>query len=119
MRRFFLILTLTTALFAYSYPGYEAKAVDPVTIAILTPIAIQLARVMLPYVLRGLSSMGRTGVKAGAEFLQFFRLPYGLGLCLFFRWKSGLKNMGLGLIAPFKMAFYVVMMPFSGITGAF
>lgn len=119
MKRFFLILTLSTALFAFSFPGYEAKAIDPVTVAILTPIAIQLTRVVLPRLLGGLAAMGHRTIKAGIELFHIFRLPYGLGLCCFLRWRSGLRHMLMGSIAPFKMAFHIVMIPISGVASVF
>ena len=120
MRRYLLILTLVLTFFAMVTPGHKAEAyVDPVTIAILTPIAIQAAKVVLPYVLRGLASMGKTGIKACVELFNIFRLPIGLGLVLFMRFKSGGKQMWRGFIAPFKMAYYIVMMPVSAVTGAF
>ena len=120
MRRYLLIFTLVLVFFAVVTPVHKAEAyVDPVTIAILTPIAIQAAKVVLPYVLRGLASMGKTGIKAGVELFNIFRLPIGLGLVLFFRFKAGGKQMLRGLYAPFKMAYYVLMMPVSAVTGAF
>lgn len=120
MRRYLLILTLVLTFFAVVAPVHEAEAyVDPVTIAILTPIAIQTARVILPYVFRGLASMGKTGLKAGIELFNIFRLPIGLVLVCCLRFESGGKQMLKGICAPFKMAYYIIMMPVSGITGAF
>ena len=119
MKRYFLILTIVFTVFAVVTPVQKAEAIDPVTIAILTPIAIQTARVMLPYVLRGLASMGKTGLKAGVELFNFFRLPIGLGLMLCWRFSAGGKQILRGLAAPFKMTYYILMMPVSGITGAF
>ena len=41
----------------------EARAIDPVTIAILTPIAIKAAQVAAPYILKGLTNMGKASLK--------------------------------------------------------
>ena len=118
MRKYALILTTVLMLFAFFYPQPEAKAMDPVTIAVLAPIAIQVAKTMMPYVVRGLINMGRMGLKAGKELISILRLPLGLIQTLFlFPWgrnfSSGLRNMGHGAIAPFKFCFYVILLPFS------
>lgn len=54
MKRGILILLI---LFCFAAPPFvrEAQAMDPVTIAILTPIAIKGAQVAAPYVMRGLN----------------------------------------------------------------
>ncbi len=119
MRRYLLILTLVLIFFAVIAPVHKAEAyVDPVTIAVLTPIAVQTARVVLPYVFRSLAAMGKTALKAGVEVLNIFRLPVGLVLVCCMRFKSGGKQMLKGLMAPFKMTYYVVMIPVTGLTGA-
>lgn len=118
MRKYALIFTAALMLFAFFYPQPEAKAMDPVTIAILAPIAIQVAKTMMPYVIRGMVNMGRMGLKAGRELISILRLPLGLVQTLFlFPWgrnfSSGLRNMGHGIIAPFKFGFYIFLLPFS------
>lgn len=118
MRKHFLILTVLIMLGAFFIPQPQARAMDPVTIAILAPIAIKMAKVLMPYVIKGLKCMGQTGLKAGAELIGVLRLPLGLiqslllfpfGRCF----SQGIRNMGLGLIAPFKFGFYVLMLPFA------
>lgn len=88
---------------------------DPVTIAILAPIAIQVGKAMMPYVIKGLANMGRMGLKAGVELINVLRLPLGilqLTLLLpFGTFYSGLQNLVIGFIAPFKMAFFTIMIP--------
>ena len=108
IRRYSIVLTLMVALFAFMAPQPEAKAMDPVTIAILAPIAIQVGKAMMPYIIKGLTNMGRMG-------LNVFRLPLGILqltlLAPFGAFYSGLQNTVIGFIAPFKMAFFVLMMP--------
>ena len=113
-----MVFTLLVALFAFFYPQQEAQAMDPVTIAILAPIAIQVAKTMMPYVIKGLVNMGKMGLKMGKEMINIFRLPLGVvqtfilfpfGSCF----SSGIRNMGYGIIAPFKVAFYAVLLPVS------
>ena len=105
IRRYSIVLTLMVALFAFMAPQPEAKAMDPVTIAILAPIAIQVGKAMMPYM----------GLKAGVELINVFRLPLGILqltlLAPFGAFYSGLQNTVIGFIAPFKMAFFVLMMP--------
>ena len=113
-----MVFTLLVALFAFFYPQQEAQAMDPVTIAILAPIAIQVAKTMMPYIIKGLVNMGKMGLKMGKEMLNIMRLPLGVvqtfilfpfGSCF----SSGIRNMGYGIIAPFKVAFYAAMLPIS------
>jgi len=118
MRKYAVIFTISVMMFAFFYPQPEAKAMDPVTIAILAPIAIQMAKTMMPYIVRGLKNMGKTGLKAGKELISVLRLPLGLiQVLLLFPWgrnfSSGLRNIGNGIIAPFVFAFYCVLLPFS------
>ena len=101
MRKYAVIFTISVMLFAFFYPQPEAKAMDPVTIAILAPIAIQVAKTMMPYVVRGLINMSRMGVKAGKELISILRLPLGIiQVLLLFPWgrnfSSGLRNIGHG-----------------------
>ena len=113
-----MVFTLLVALFAFFYPQQEAQAMDPVTIAILAPIAIQVAKTMMPYIIKGLVNMGKMGLKMGKEMINIMRLPLGVvqtfilfpfGSCF----SSGIRNMGYGIIAPFKVAFYAVLLPVS------
>ena len=115
LRRYSMLLTVAVMLFAFLAPRYEAQAMDPVTIAILAPIAIQVGKAMMPYVIKGLTNMGRMGLKAGVEIINIFRLPLGIIqltlLAPFGMFYSGLQNTIIGFIAPFKMAFFILMMP--------
>lgn len=118
MRKYAAILTVVIMMFAFFYPQPEAKAMDPVTIAVLAPIAIQVAKTMMPYVIRGMINMGRMGLKAGKQLVSILRLPLGIFQVIFlFPWgrnfSSGLRNIGHGALAPFMFAFYCVLLPFS------
>ena len=94
----------------------EAQAFDPVTIAILTPIAIKAAQIAAPYVIKGLSNMGKASLKIFPDMLNIFKLPIGLGMSLL-AWPipgcfvKGLSYTVQGLIAPFKLVFHTVMNP--------
>ncbi len=118
MRKYAVLFTVIVMFFAFFYPQPEAKAMDPVTIAILAPIAIQVAKTMMPYVIRGMINMGKMGLKAGKQLVSILRLPLGIIQVLFlFPWgrnfSSGLRNIGHGAVAPFMFAFYCALLPIS------
>ena len=115
-----LPLALVLAFFA---PGTvkEARAMDPVTIAILAPLAVKGAKIAAPYVVRGFicgcKHLGKMCIDVG----KILNLP--LGLCQmtlgapFGYAKVGANNCWYGLQAPLKLAFDAVMLPiaFAGI----
>ena len=64
-KRFLLVATILLSAVFYFGPSTEAKAIDPVTIAILTPVAIQAAKIIAPYVIRAVKNMSVVLLKAG------------------------------------------------------
>lgn len=113
-RRLFLLLTVIFCVTLYFQPQQEVQAIDPVTIAILTPVAIKAAQIMAPYVIAGLKRMGVASIKAGVHMVNILRLPLGvlevtIGAPWFF--KRGIRDLAKGIIAPFKFAFYTIMVP--------
>lgn len=93
----------------------KAKAIDPVTIAILAPIAIKAAKVMRPYIQRGLISGTKGLIQTGKDTLEILYLPWGvvqmtLGLP-FGGLGPGLRNIGRGALAPFKVIADVLYLP--------
>ncbi len=115
MRRFTLI-TLAVAIMLTVFPPPRAEAfVDPVTIAILAPIALKVAEVASPYILRGLANGGKHMLVMGKDLLEILLLPLGL-LQVVLLWpfgqlSSGLRNTFVGLIAPFKLGFHALILP--------
>ena len=114
MKRGILILLI---LFCFAAPPFvrEAQAMDPVTIAILTPIAIKGAQVAAPYVMRGLASGARHMVSMGYDLINFFRLPLGFlqvtaGIP-FGQLKGGLNNIVAGFTAPVKFTIKTLILP--------
>ena len=73
-----LFAGLLTGFFLNSAP--EARAIDPVTIAILTPIAIKAAQVAAPYVYRALANMGKASLRIFPDLIGIFKLPVGIGM---------------------------------------
>lgn len=111
-----LILGLCIALLLIA-PTFNIKshAMDPVTIAILTPVAIKCAEIAAPYVWRGLQCGGNHLVKMGIDVIDVFRLPLGviqvtLGLP-FHQLSNGTKNIILGSISPIKLTVHTLLLP--------
>ena len=110
-----LILLLLLFCFAAPPAMQRAEAMDPVTIAILTPIAIKGAQVAAPYVMRGLMSGAQHMVSMGYDLINFFRLPLGVlqvtvGIS-FGQLGNGARNIIAGGIAPFKFVIKTLLLP--------
>ncbi len=108
-----LFAGLFTGFFMNSAP--EAQAIDPVTIAILTPIAIKAAQIAAPYVYRALANMGKASLKIFPDIIGIFKLPIGIGMMIF-TWPFGGFTKGViytiqGTIAPFKLVWHTLMIP--------
>ena len=107
-----LMLTIIFGIFP-SQP--KAEAIDPVTIAILTPIAIKAAKIAAPYVIRGLISGGKGMLLMGGNILEILLLPWGALQCTvgvpFGMFGHGMSNVIQGGIAPFKLAWNSLLLP--------
>ena len=113
-RRNFLILILVAGLFM-PFGAAKVQAMDPVTIAILAPVAIKAAEVMMPYVIQGLKNAGVHLMKMGLDIAGILKLPLGfvqatlgapLGL-----FSDGLKNVIDGVLAPFQFTWHTLTLP--------
>lgn len=104
-RKNLLILTLLFTVTFYMLPQQEAQAIDPVTMAILAPIAMQAAKAVAPYVFKALGNMGALFLRASVHLLETMLLPVGLFECtLLARWLfvPGVKHLWKGICGPFK-----------------
>jgi hypothetical protein len=115
MKKKFLLLTIIISMMFMLFPVQKAEAIDPVTIAILAPIALKAAQIAQPYVTRGLINLGKGMLICGKDLINVFRLPLGfiqatVGIP-FGGLAPGIKNIVLGGIAPFQMGFHVMMLP--------
>jgi hypothetical protein len=114
MKRTFILLILICLAFIF-FPAQKVQAMDPVMISLLAPIAIKAAEVASPYVLKGLASGAKQMVVIGKDLLGVMRLPLGffqvVFLAPFGHFKKGVKNLVLGAIAPFKLAFHAALLP--------
>ncbi|MBP5531436.1 MAG: hypothetical protein J6Y54_05350 [Lentisphaeria bacterium] len=114
MLKYLKIFLLGAAIMAAVAPQ-RAQAIDPVTIAILAPIALQAAEAARPYVIRGMINFGKGLLKVGKASLELFFIPYGLFKMVFLspwgEFRSGVVytirgGMGLG-----KMLLHTLLLP--------
>ena len=114
-RRFLLILTIALAATFYFAPQQKAEAFDPVTLAILTPLAIQGAKILAPYVIRGLKNVALVGVRSAKYFVKFFLVPVGLVECIITPWRisTGISHIGQGFLGLFCFAGNLCLIPFA------
>jgi hypothetical protein len=114
MKKTVVLLILICLAFTF-FPAPKAQAMDPVTIALLAPVAIKAAEIASPYVLKGLGNGLKHMVVMGKDILGIMRLPLGFFqvtfLAPFGQLAGGIKNLVLGSIAPFKLALHAVMLP--------
>ena len=112
-RRFLLILTIVLIGTFYFTPQPKAEAFDPVTLAILTPLAIQGAKILAPYVIRGLKNVALVGVRSAKYFVRFFLVPVGLLECVFTPWRisSGISHLGQGFLGLFMFVGNLCLIP--------
>ena len=112
-RRFLLILTIVLIGTFYFSPQPKAEAFDPVTLAILTPLAIQGAKILAPYVIRGLKNVALVGVRSAKYFIRIFLIPVGLVECIIMPWRisSGLAHVGQGFLGLFCFAGNLLLIP--------
>lgn len=99
----------------------KARAMDPVTIAILAPLALKAAKIAAPYVVRGFVCGCGQLAKMGIDLAKILNLP--LGICQmtvgapFGYFKIGANNCWYGVQSPFKFVWDTLMLPiaFTGV----
>ncbi|MBR2373636.1 MAG: hypothetical protein IKA87_05340 [Lentisphaeria bacterium] len=115
-RKSLIIIMLGVLCFAPA-GSVKLNAMDPVTIAILAPVAIKAAEVMMPYVLQGLKNAGIHLVKMGLDLAGILKLPLGviqstLGAPVGM-FQDGLRNMVDGVLAPLQLVWHTLTFPFA------
>lgn len=115
MKRRLLLLTILLSMAFMVIPVQKTKAIDPVTIAILAPLALKAAQVASPYVIKGLKNLAKGLILCGKDMIELFKLPIGfiqvtLGIP-FGGLPSGIRNIVYGTIAPFRLGLHVAMLP--------
>ncbi len=106
-----ITICLLVAMMTTFFPAPKANAIDPVTLAILAPIAIKVAEKGAPYIIRAVYNTGKGLMKVGEDIFHFFYLPYGLGYMCFGNMKGGMKYVIRGGIAPLQLIVHVLLLP--------
>ncbi len=113
MRKKLRILLIVSALLGGAVP--RARAIDPVTLAILAPAAMRMAEATHPYLMNGLACGARGLAKTGISAFKILYLPWGVTQCTlglpFGMLGSGINNVIEGGAAPFETAFHAAMLP--------
>ena len=116
MRKLLIILVIATAFMGIEIQKVEAM--DPITIGILAPIAIEYGTPIAisagEYALKGLVNAGVGMIDIFKDMIDVFMMPVGflevtLGMP-FGLFSNGCENIGTGFIAPFKLGFHAVML---------
>lgn len=109
-----LKIILLTAVLIFCMP-VQVKAIDPVTIAILAPVAVRVAKAASPYLIRAVKNTGTGVFKMGKDVFEILYLPYGLGKMTFGYpfggFRSGLVYSIKGCIAPCKLVIHTLLLP--------
>ena len=94
----------------------KARAIDPITMAILAPVALKAAEAAKPFVIRSVVGTGKGVLKIGKDVLEILYLPYGLGEITiglpFNKGRKGLVHIVRGgVLAPAKLVVHVLVLP--------
>ena len=100
--------------FMFSPPKAEAF-VDPISLSLLTPVALEAAQTFAPYAIKIAIGLARGSAYMARNFVDIFRLPFGaFQSTLGFPWGQfgpGVRNMVRGSVAPVKLMGNVLMIP--------
>lgn len=116
MCRWFGIFLLTIAV-VLGIGSWEptAQAMDPVTIAILAPVALQAAEQARPVIMQGLANGVQGLTKMGLAAFKILYIPLGVVECTVGLPLGGLSpgvaNLCEGGMAPFELIFHTIMLP--------
>lgn len=115
MKRVILVI-LSLAIVMVSFPPPKAKAIDPITMAILAPVAMKVAEAAKPYLIRSVVGTGEGLLKVGKDAFQILYLPLGLLEMTFGapfkKFRKGLVHtMRGGVVAPVKMILHILILP--------
>ena len=117
-----MFITFALLFILFSAPAPEAKAFEPISIAMMAaPIVLPIVKAMIPYFVKGTVNFAGAMVDVFADLAGFVLLPLGmfestLGVP-FGLFSHGLKHMGRGSLAPFKMMWSMCRVPVRVFTG--
>lgn len=114
MKRSFLTV-LVVAVAMTAFPP-KVRAIDPITMAILAPVAVKVAEAAKPYVIRAAVGTGSGLLKIGKDAFEILYLPYGLGEMTigapFKRFRRGLVHVVRGgVVAPTRLFLHILILP--------
>jgi len=117
-----IIITLALMFILFSVPAPKAEAMEPITIAMLAaPIVIPIVKAMIPYIVKGGVNFAGGLVEVFVDMFGIFLLPIGLAESTigapFGLFSTGMKHLGDGCLAPFKMTWSTVLLPIKIFTG--
>ncbi|MBE6388610.1 MAG: hypothetical protein E7043_00375 [Lentisphaerae bacterium] len=110
-----VMVVLAVSCMMFAMPQ-KARAIDPITMAILAPVALKVAEAAKPFVIRSLVSTGKGVLQIGKAAFEILYLPYGLGELTiglpFNKARKGLVHIVRGgVIAPAKIVVNVLLLP--------
>lgn len=110
-----IMVVLAVCCLMFTMPQ-RAKAIDPVTMAILAPVALKVAEAAKPFVIRSVVGTGKGLFKIGKDVFEILYLPYGLGeITLGLPFNKGRKGLVHivrgGVIAPAKLLVHIIILP--------
>ena len=95
----------------------KAKAFEPITMALLAPVALKVYEAAEPRLVRGAKYGGKKLIQMGVNVFEILYLPLGLVQVTlgapFGYIGSGIKNITKGFVAPGKLILNTLAFPFT------
>ena len=116
-KRAIILFTLAVMLLVPGVCTPRTVAFEPITVALLAPVALKVYEAAEPRLVRGAAAGGRKMIQIGGNLLEFFLLPLGaiqmtLGAPFGF-FSNGVNNIARGAMAPIKMVGNILVLPFT------
>ena len=116
-KRTIILFTLAIMLLVPGICTPRAAAFEPITVALLAPVALKVYEAAEPRLVKGAAAGGRKMIQIGGNLLEFFLLPLGaiqatLGAPFGF-FSRGVSNITRGAVAPVKMVGNMLVLPFA------
>lgn len=106
------MLVILIGFLAFSMPAPKAKAMEPISIAMMAaPIAIPIIKALLPYILKGAVNMAGAMFEVGVEMCNMILLPVGFfetTLGAYWFWDSGIQHLVEGSLSFPKTLFLML-----------
>lgn len=114
MKKFIMILLV--AVLVLPFGAMKARAIDPITLMILAPVAVKAAEIAKPYIIKSVIGTGRGLIKISRDAFHILYLPLGLLEMTigapFKRFRTGVKHVIRGgVIAPIRLILHSFLLP--------